>query len=178
MVLFLAQDYLEDKGIVQDLNRLSMLGTLSHIRRLSFPLPSGSKSIGPRKLHNSQWGFVCPSESPDGSNVGIINHLSIVANVTSNIQPDGILEALNYLKMIDVKDSVFYEINEYCKIFVNGKWTGLHNNPPLLYKILRLFKLNSIINILTSISWDIELNEIHIFSDSGRIVRPVFVLRR
>lgn len=165
------------QGIVQDLNRLSMLGTLSHIRRLSFPLPSGSKSIGPRKLHNSQWGFVCPSESPDGSNTGIINHLSIVANVTSNIQPDGILEALNYLKMIEVKESVSYEINDYCKIFVNGKWVGLHNNPPLLYKILRLFKLNSLINILTSISWDIELNEINIFSDSGRIVRPVFVLR-
>ena len=31
------------KGIVQDLNRISMLGTLSHIRRLSYPLPSGSK---------------------------------------------------------------------------------------------------------------------------------------
>ena len=49
------------KGIVQDLNRISMLGTLSHIRRLSYPLPAGSKTIGPRKLHNSQWGFVCPS---------------------------------------------------------------------------------------------------------------------
>ena len=49
------------KGIVQDLNRISALGTLSHIRRLSYPMQSGSKTIGPRKLHNSQWGFVCPS---------------------------------------------------------------------------------------------------------------------
>ena len=165
------------QGIVQDLNRLSMLGTLSHIRRLSFPLPSGSKSIGPRKLHNSQWGFVCPSESPDGSNTGIINHLSIAANVTSNIQPDGILEALHSLKMIDLENSVKEEISEACKVFLNGKWIGLHSNPPLLYKILRLYKLNSIINILTSISWDIDLNELHVFCDSGRIVRPVFVLR-
>ena len=54
------------QGIVQDLNRNTMLGTLSHIRRLSFPLPAGSKSLGPRKLHNSQWGFVCPIDSPDG----------------------------------------------------------------------------------------------------------------
>ena len=59
-----------------------MLGTLSHVRRLSYPLPSGSKSFGPRKLHNSQWGFVCPTESPDGGNVGIINHLSISARVS------------------------------------------------------------------------------------------------
>ena len=62
-----------------------MLGTLSHTRRLSTPLPSGSKAIGPRKLHNSQWGLVCPTESPDGGNVGIINHLSIIARVTTTI---------------------------------------------------------------------------------------------
>ena len=73
------------QGIVQDLNRNVMLGTLSHVRRLSTPLPSGSKTVGPRKLHNSQWGLVCPIESPDGGNVGIINHLSIIAKVTTNI---------------------------------------------------------------------------------------------
>ena len=71
------------QGIVQDINRNTMLGTLSHIRRLSFPLPAGSKSLGPRKLHNSQWGFVCPIDSPDGGNVGIINHLSIMAKVST-----------------------------------------------------------------------------------------------
>ena len=73
------------QGIVQDLNRNSMLGTLSHIRRLIIPLPSGSKIINPRRLHNSQWGFVCPTESPDGSNVGIVNHLSIISNISFNI---------------------------------------------------------------------------------------------
>ena len=39
-----------------------------------------------------------------------------------------------------------------CKIFVNGKWVGIHYKPQYLYKVLRLFKLNSIINIQTSIS--------------------------
>ena len=82
------------QGIVQDLNRNSALGTLSHIRRLSTPLPAGSKAVGPRKLHNSQWGFVCPIESPDGSNTGIINHLSIVGSVSFNINESGIIDAL------------------------------------------------------------------------------------
>ena len=35
----------------------------------------------------------------------------------------------------------------------------------------------SIINCFTSISWDTELNELYIFCDSGRIVRPIFVLK-
>ena len=100
------------QGIVQDLNRNAMLGTLSHTRRLSYPLPSGSKSIGPRKLHNSQWGFVCPTESPDGGNVGIINHLSIIAKVTTNISENSIIECLTDINLLFIEDSIVDDIYE------------------------------------------------------------------
>ena len=166
------------QGIVQDLNRNAMLGTLSHLRRLSNPLPSGSKSLGPRKLHNSQWGFVCPSESPDGGNVGIINHLSIMAQVSFNVSELGIHEALIDNGMILLNDIINEELNENCKVFLNGKWIGIHKNPDFLYKIMRLLKLNSIIHLYTSIYWDIHTNEIFIFCDNGRLLRPVFVLKQ
>ena len=165
------------KGIVQDLNRISMLGTLSHIRRLSYPLPAGSKTIGPRKLHNSQWGFVCPSESPDGANVGIINHLTIMTKISINIEEEGIYEALLELDMKPLQDIIYSNLHDNCKLFLNGRFIGLHKNPALLKKILKLYKLNSIINCFTSISWNSLLNEMYIFCDSGRIVRPVFVLK-
>ena len=155
-----------------------MLGTLSHLRRLSNPLPSGSKSLGPRKLHNSQWGFVCPSESPDGGNVGIINHLSIMAQVSFNVSEIGIHEALIDNGMILLNDVIHQELNQNCKIFLNGKWIGIHKNPDFLYKIMRLLKLNSIIHLYTSIYWDINTNEIYVFCDNGRLLRPVFVLKQ
>ena len=41
---------------------------------------------------------------------------------------------------------------------------------------MKLLKLNSFINITTSISWNIKNNEFHVFSDYGRIIRPVFNL--
>ena len=94
------------KGIVQDLNRNVMLGTLSHVRRLSTPLPSSSKTFGPRKLHNSQWGIVCPIESPDGGNVGIINHLAIIAKVTTNISETGIIECLKDVNILSIENVV------------------------------------------------------------------------
>ena len=166
------------QGIVQDLNRNSMLGTLSHIRRLSNPIPSGSKTLGPRKLHNSQWGFVCPTESPDGGNVGIINHLTIISSVSFSISSKGIYEALIDNDMILLDNIIYNDLYEYCKIFLNGKWIGCHTNPKFLYKLFKLLKLNSIINIYTSISWDVNLNEIYIFTDEGRIVRPIFVFKK
>jgi len=166
------------QGIVQDLNRNAMLGTLSHTRRLSNPLPQGSKSIGPRKLHNSQWGFVCPSESPDGGNVGIINHLSISTKISFNVSSLNIHDALIDNGLLDIDDLTKYELHEDCKVFLNGKWIGVHKDPEFLYKIMRLLKLNSIIHLYTGIYWNIQLNEIYVFCDNGRLLRPVFVLKR
>ena len=164
------------QGIVQDLNRNVMLGTLSHIRRLSTPLPSGSKTIGPRKLHNSQWGFVCPVESPDGGNVGIINHLSIISKITTNISEEGIIEALKDIKMLFLEDASYQDFYN-TKIFMNGKLIGFYTDGAFLFKYMKLLKLNSIININTSISFNIDDNEIFIFTDAGRIIRPVLFLK-
>tara|TARA_Y100001935_G_C17310110_1_gene515290 strand:+ start:1906 stop:5607 length:3702 start_codon:yes stop_codon:yes gene_type:complete len=165
------------QGIVQDLNRNVMLGTLSHIRRLSTPLPSGSKTVGPRKLHNSQWGFVCPTESPDGGNVGIINHLSIIARVTNNISEEGLYDSLVDGELIKLENCTINDITTYTNVFLNGKVIGLHKNPSLLQEYMKLLKLNSFINITTSISWNIKTNEFHVFTDSGRIIRPIFFLK-
>ena len=166
------------QGIVQDLNRNVMLGTLSHVRRLSYPLPSGSKSLGPRKLHNSQWGFVCPTESPDGGNVGIINHLSIMTSISFNVSENNIYESLLDQGLIDIKSLITKDLEDSVKVFINGKWIGIHRKPDYLYKIMRLLKLNSIIHIYTSISWDILTNEFHLFTDSGRLLRPLLVLKK
>jgi len=164
------------QGIVQDLNRNVMLGTLSHTRRLSTPLPSGSKAIGPRKLHNSQWGLVCPTESPDGGNVGIINHLSIIARVTTTIYETDIEDALMDAEVIPLLNVTSVDIYKYTKVFLNGRLVGVYHEPKYLYNYMKLLKVNSFINITTSISWNIKMNEFHVFCDSGRIIRPIFRL--
>jgi len=166
------------QGIVQELNRNVMLGTLSHTRRIATPLPSGSKMLGPRKLHNSQWGFVCPTESPDGGNVGIMNHLAIVARVTTTIDSDGIYDSLIDGGMVPNESVILQDYWNSSKVFLNGTLIGIHIKPQELLRYMKLLKLNSIINITTSISWDIKTNEFHVFSDAGRIIRPIFNLKK
>ena len=166
------------QGIVQDLNRAAALATLSHIRRLSYPLPAGSKTIGPRKLHNSQWGFVCPSESPDGGNVGIINHLSIFAQVSFNVSEEGIKEAMMDHGLLLLKHVINSDLEDSSKVFLNGTFLGVHKEPAFLYRLLRLLKLNGFIHPYTSIYWDNITNELYVFCDLGRLLRPILVLRR
>ena len=47
---------------------------------MATPIDSSGKVIPPRKLHNSSWGYICPSETPEGASVGIVKNL-IYANV-------------------------------------------------------------------------------------------------
>jgi DNA-directed RNA polymerase II subunit RPB2 len=165
------------QGIVQELNRNSALGYTSHIRRISNPLPKGSKSIGPRKLHNSQWGFICPSESPDGGNVGIINHLSVGSSVSFNVDKHGIKDALIDHGMIRIEDALSDDISRSVKIFLNGALVGIHRLPDYLYRVMRLLKLNSFIHPHTSIYWEVSKGEMFLFCDSGRLLRPIFTLK-
>ena len=46
-------------GIAQVLSRLTYISSLSHLRRCNTPIDKSGKLIPPRKLHNTQWGFIC-----------------------------------------------------------------------------------------------------------------------
>ena len=49
-------------------------------------------------------------------------------------------------------ENIFY----LTKIFINGNWVGLHNEPNVLVPKLRLLKCNNYFDITTSISWIIS----------------------
>ena len=59
------------------------MSTISHLRRVSTPIDSSGKLIPPRKLHNSSWGYICPSETPEGASVGVVKNFSMICEVTN-----------------------------------------------------------------------------------------------
>ena len=63
------------QGVSQVLNRLTYMHTLSHLRRVATPIDNSGKLIPPKKLHNTHWGYVCPSETPEGQSVGVVKNL-------------------------------------------------------------------------------------------------------
>jgi DNA-directed RNA polymerase II subunit RPB2 len=69
-------------GVSQVLNRLNYISGISHLRRISTPIEKTGKLIAPRKLHNTQWGFICPSETPEGHSVGVVKNMSSTAIVS------------------------------------------------------------------------------------------------
>jgi DNA-directed RNA polymerase II subunit RPB2 len=86
-------------GVSQVLNRLTYTATLSHLRRCNSPIGREGKLAKPRQLHNTQWGYVCPAETPEGQAVGLVKNLALMAYISVGSLPEPILEFLEEWSM-------------------------------------------------------------------------------
>ena len=164
-------------GAVQDLNRLSWYTFISHLRKINLPLDSSAKVVGPRLLNSSQWGFIDPIDTPDGGNIGLHKHLSIVAHITSGTSSVPIIKWLRANTPLKIIMECSHEqLANSTKIFVNGNWIGAIDEPFELIDTFKLYKRNGLIPIFTSISFNYQHNEINIYTDAGRLTRPIYYI--
>ncbi|MBC8494845.1 DNA-directed RNA polymerase subunit B'', partial [archaeon] len=54
----------------------------SHLQRVVSPLSSSQENFEARALHPTHLGRLCPSETPEGTNIGLRKNLALLANVT------------------------------------------------------------------------------------------------
>ena len=166
-------------GIVQDITRISYIGFISHLRRINTPLSKSAKVRAPHSLHGSSWGIMCPSETPDGGNIGLRKNLATTALITSGTNSVLLERLLFGLGLIDIKTKRQTQGSiANTRVFLNERILGNASKPIQFYTLLKLFKRNGYINIYTSISWNKPDNKINIDTTSGRGVRPVFIVNR
>lgn len=170
-------------GVSQNLVRLSYAAAISQIRRATSDIDESSKAVGPRMLHSSQFGYMCPAETPEGGKVGLVKNFSLQCRVSiesrhsertvlheiSNFQTDGQLA----LKRLNTKLGLVG-----VKIFVNGRWIGSVSAQAAigLTTHLKRCRAENKINYQTSISYNEQARELVIATDSGRVLRPLFVV--
>jgi DNA-directed RNA polymerase II subunit RPB2 len=162
-------------GLVQDLNRLSWFTFISHLRKISLSMDPTSKVVAPHLLHSSQWGFIDPVDTPDGGNIGLHKHMAISTAITNGFSSYPLIKWLRAntpLKLLLECNSV--NLASMTKMFVNGNWIGVIENPIETVNTLKLFRRNGIIPMYTSISFSYETNVVYLYTDSGRLTRPIF----
>jgi DNA-directed RNA polymerase beta subunit len=166
-------------GISQVMNRLTFLSGISHLRRLSTPIEKTGKLIPPRKLHNSQWGYCCPAETPEGHSVGVVKNLASTASVTLPSSPAPILKILyDELKMKHLPDTTSVEKKSALRVIVNGAWIGTlpgGADAPSSVDALRRAKRAGRIHPHTSIVYYPTPQEVWINTEGGRMIRPLLV---
>jgi DNA-directed RNA polymerase beta subunit len=163
-------------GVSQVLNRLNFASSISHLRRTSTPIEKTGKLIPPRKLHNSQWGYICPAETPEGHSVGVVKNMATTSIVSIYSNPMVVKSFLNDLGTLDaLEKTTAAEKFNGTRVFLNGVWIGIFS-PAVTSNsvdILRKAKRSGLIHIHTSIIWKINLKELWLSTEAGRLLRPI-----
>jgi DNA-directed RNA polymerase II subunit RPB2 len=165
-------------GVSQVLGRLNYVSSLSHLRRISTPIEkTAGKLIAPRKLHNTQWGYICPNETPEGHSVGVVKNLASTACITQFSNTGVVLDFIH--KMAEFQPIRGLPIDDLFKgsrVFVNGKWIGMFPPESALecVKRLRVAKRSGFIQRQIAIVWKPTVKELWLSTEAGRLVRPLY----
>ena len=164
-------------GVSQVLNRLNYIAGISHLRRISTPIEKTGKLVAPRKLHNTQWGYICPSETPEGHSVGVVKNMSSTSIVSIYSNAKTIREYIDSMGTLrPLKTTGILEKHTSTRVFLNGAWIGTMATGDTLQSLEKLRKAKRCgrIHVQTGIIWKASLREIWITTEAGRMLRPLF----
>ena len=166
-------------GVSQILSRMTYGGTLSHLRRLIFPSVKDGKDAKIRKIHPSQFGYICPSETPEGQTVGIVMNLSLMTKITRKMSTVFIRRILEKCpNFIHTEKIPIVEIKNSVYIFLNENILGCTFKPLEFVEHLKKLREGLYLHPEISITYNVFENEIKVCSDSGRCIRPFFKVFR
>jgi DNA-directed RNA polymerase subunit B len=169
-------------GVTQLLDRTNYLSTISHLRRIQSPLSRTQPNFEARDLHATHFGRICPSETPEGSNCGLVKNLALSGIISVNVASEEIVE-----KLYDLGTVHFFEAKEDLKkdgtrIFVDGRLIGYYNNGQELAESLRDLRRTSKIHPHVGVSFhksDIEgsTRRLYVNCNAGRVLRPLIIVK-
>lgn len=163
------------KGLSQVLNRMNHQHSSSYMRRIITPTVDAStnKMTSPRHLHNTQYGSMCPLETPEGPKTGIVKNLALISGITISLNSQ-IPIISDYLadKVIPLESVNRKKLHQYVKVFLNGSWLGVTQEIIRIYRELRQKRFQGEIEKTVSLVLNYELSEFHIYTEGGRLIRP------
>ncbi|MEC7178948.1 MAG: DNA-directed RNA polymerase subunit B'', partial [Candidatus Thermoplasmatota archaeon] len=91
-------------GVSQLLDRTTYLAALSHMRRVTSPLVRSQPHFEARDLHPTHWGRLCPNETPEGQNCGLVKNAAQMIDVSEYISEQDVRNQLDELDVYQPDD--------------------------------------------------------------------------
>jgi len=160
-------------GVSQLLDRTSNMSALSHLRRVTSPLTRSQPHFEARDLHPTQWGRLCPNETPEGQNCGLVKNCALIVDVSEGYDDK---EVIWLLRDLGVREVMEHQTT-LTRVYVNGDLIGLHDRPDELVEEIRQRRRSGLLSHEVNVRFDENMNEIIINCDEGRLRRPLLVVR-
>ena len=163
-------------NMTQTPNRDSVVALYSHMTRIDVATNRNDKQPSIRMIHGTQYGYVCPVESPEGENCGIVKNLAITAQITYE-KPDG--NVIREILVAATEEGIPLFSSEFTTthnttIFVNGKFLGWCMGIDMRRHLI-MFRRTSRPHRDMGITLDTR-NNLFIHTDTSRLVRPLLVV--
>ncbi|KAG8391080.1 hypothetical protein BUALT_Bualt01G0150600 [Buddleja alternifolia] len=165
------------KGMTQVVARLSYIGTLGHMTKISPQFEKSRKVSGPRALQPSQWGMLCPCDTPEGESCGLVKNLALMTHVTTDEDEGPLISLCFSLGVEDMELLSGEELhmpNSYL-IIMNGLILGKHRRPQSFANVMRKLRRAGKIGEFVSIFVNEKQRCVYIASDGGRVCRPIVI---
>lgn len=156
-------------GVSQLLDRTSNMSAMSHLRRITSSLTRSQPHFEARDLHPTQWGRLCPSETPEGQNCGLVKNAALIIDVSHTYPERDVIKLLKDFGLAAVNE-------EETRIFINGDLVGTYREPEKLVGELRERRRYGLISNYINVRHDSDMKEIIINCDDGRLRRPLLVI--
>jgi DNA-directed RNA polymerase II subunit RPB2 len=165
-------------GVSQVLCRLNYVATVSHLRRVNVFLGREVKNINIRYIHQSTYGYICPSETPEGACVGIVKNLALTSYVSVDVPPALVFRAVMRTGLVDAKLLLLPAGTSAGSgphtVYINNVPMGTTTGNPLhLVKTLRAWRERGQLERTVSITINETTRAVHLWCDGGRLYRPV-----
>ncbi|WP_067959518.1 DNA-directed RNA polymerase subunit B [Nitrosopumilus sp. Nsub] len=169
-------------GVTQLLDRTNYLSTISHLRRIQSPLSRTQPNFEARDLHATHFGRICPSETPEGSNCGLVKNLALSGIISVHVPSEEIVEKLYDLGTVHFFDAKDDLKQDGTRIFVDGRLIGYYKDGLELAESLRDLRRNSKIHPHVGVSFhksDIEgsTRRLYVNCNAGRVLRPLIIIK-
>lgn len=166
----------------QQLHRKNQMNYMSTMRQINSPNTSSSKQSDRanemRRVHPTYTGYICSVQTQDGESVGINKQLAISASITAGSSSILLKEKLaddpDFIPLKDITPALLAE--GISNVNVNGHWMGCTRNAYYFADKYRQLRREKKINPYTTIYWDPEINEVGLWVDTGRLIRPLLIV--
>ncbi len=160
----------ERSGVTQNMDKTNYLAVLSQLQRVSSMLPGEQENFLARTLHPTHYGRFCPTETPEGTEIGLRKNLAILARIST---------AVTFDEKAVLKKFESFGLNkdEGLDVFFNGRFAGFVRDPSKFVREIKMMRRNKELPMELSVRNDDLLKQVTISTEIGRVLRPAIIVQ-